>query len=514
MWDSRRITISYKKSNGYNMKKKTIVKSFGDIGYIKSGNVVCTYQLGEESSDGAIDLNDVRYPANFITPMKMAQFSVYPNGYTNLEPNIIKEMVQANRLLPELLNKKMKMLYGAGPMLFRFKKEGKDAWREFFDDKRVTAWLESWQRNGLQDDYKIYLMKTIISLYYDGGAFSKIRLTQGAEAGLSEGYRVAGLEHISTTRARLATIKDLSQRTDFVASDFELVIVANWLNLSYQDYLVYPKFDYANPLKFPATISYSKTYIHGEEIYAHNLWFKGIERWVRGSNLTPAYINDYLMNALSARTHVIIPQSWMRQKQNDLETLCRTNAERKVNGQPLQSVYVGNKSLDVGTEFNKNILRQYVALEMERLAECLTGEGKNQGKIYVSESEIIDGEEVRWKIESIDQKYKEYIEALTSYDKRADEVMLSSIGLDPSISNITKDGIISKSGADAYYNYLIYLSQLTLPEEIVCKDINIALQLNFPELYDSGARIGFYRSAVAKQQDVPEQDRMKNQQNQ
>lgn len=496
------------------MKKKTIVKSFGDIGYVKTGNAVCTYQLGEESSDGAIDLNEVSYPTNFIRPMKMAQFSVYPNGSNNLEPNIIKEMVQANRLLPELINKKIKMLYGAGPMLFRTKKDGKDAWREFFDDPAVTAWLESWQRNGLEDDYKRYLMKTITSMYYDGGAFSKIRLSQGAEAGLPDGYRVTGLEHISTTRARVATMQDLSQRTDFISSDFELVIVANWLNLSYQDYAVYHKFDYSEPLKYSAAISYSRSYIQGEEIYAHNLWFKGIERWVRGSNLTPAYINDYLMNALSARTHVIIPQSWMRQKQNDLETLCRVNAERKATGQNLQSVQVGSKTMEVGTEYNKNMLRQYVSLELEKLAECLTGAGKNQGKIYASESEIIDGEEVRWKIEPIDQKYKEYIEALTSYDKRADEVMLSAIGLDPSISNITKDGIISKSGADAYYNYLIYLSQLTLPEEIVCKDINVALQLNFPELYESGARIGFYRSAVAKQQDVPEQDRMKNQQNQ
>lgn len=494
------------------MKQKPIIKNYGSVGYVKLGSAVCTYQLGEGSPYESI--NDIRMPVNFIAPMRVADYQVFPNGVNNLEPDIVKEMVQANRLLPELLNKKIKMLYGQGPMLFRVKKDGKDAWREFFDDQRVTDWLESWQLNGLEDDYKRYLMKTITSLYYDGGAFSKYRLSQGCIAGISDGYRVTGLEHISTTRARLATRSNLDHRTDFVSRDFDLVIVGNWRNIALQDYSVYPRFDYGNPLVSPAAVAYSRSYIQGEEVYSHNTWFRGIERWVQGSNLTPAYINDYLMNALSARTHVVIPQAWMEEKEHDLEELCNINVERSNASKELLTVKVGEKTLEVGTEYNKGLLHQLLNLELEKLADCLTGEGKNQGKIYASVSNIKDGEEVRWKIESIDQKYKEYIEALTEYDKRGDEVITASIGLDPSISNVTKDGIISKSGADAYYNYLIYLSQLTLPEEIVCKDINVALQLNFPDLYSTGARIGFYRAAVAKQQDVPEQDRMKNNQNQ
>ena len=80
-------------------------------------------------------------------------------------------------------------------------------------------------------------------------------------------------------------------------------------------------------------------------------------------------------------------------------------------------------------------------------------------------------------------------------------------GANSSISNISKDGIISNSGSNALYNYMIYLSNLTIPEEVVCHDINFALKLNFPNEYRAGIRIGFYRSAIARQQEVSPQDR-------
>ena len=67
------------------------------------------------------------------------------------------------------------------------------------------------------------------------------------------------------------------------------------------------------------------------------------------------------------------------------------------------------------------------------------------------------GHEQQWKIETIDLKYKEYIDSLIAYDKRTEEALLSSVGLDASISAVSKDGVISKSGSDSYYNYLIYI---------------------------------------------------------
>jgi hypothetical protein len=80
-----------------------------------------------------------------------------------------------------------------------------------------------------------------------------------------------------------------------------------------------------------------------------------------------------------------------------------------------------------------------------------TGEDSH-GKAYASLSfKNSAGEEERWKTETINLKYKEYVSALIDYDKRADEAMLSAVGLDPSISSVTKDDVISNSEADVFY---------------------------------------------------------------
>ena len=137
----------------------------------------------------------------------------------------------------------------------------------------------------------------------------------------------------------------------------------------------------------------------------------------------------------------------------------------------------------------------------------------NQGKAYSTISfKNGQGEEERWKFEVVDLKYKEYIDALISFDKRADEVLLSSVGLDSSISSVSKDGVISKSGSDAYYNYLIYLMSLTPEEEVCAEPFNLALQVNFPALYKEGLRIGFYREIPNRQEDIKPNDRLNQQQ--
>lgn len=488
-----------------------MIKRINNIGYIKQGMDTYTFQMGDNQPYFGQRDTLVR-PGVYPVLQKIDKYSVYPNGVNNLGPNIVKSMVSANRLLPELMEKKVKMLYGQGPMLYKIKKEGPKVWREYIDNPTILEWLESWKERGLADTYKEYLLKTIKSFYYDNGAFSKVRLSLGARTGI--GLPIAGLESVSTLRARLATSKDLTNRTDFEDSDFDMVIIGNWQCISYRDYVAYPRFHVSEPFRSKVSISYAKNHTHGEEIYAYNEWFNGIKDWISGSNLTPAYINDYLKNAMSARMHIVIPSRWISEKRKSLEELCQLNIERQEKGEELLKVIYEHGIIEVGTEYSDNLLWECVEMELKKLTDYLSGEGKNQGKLYASISYLIDGEkEERWKIEEIPQKYKEYIEALTSYDKRADEVMLSAIGLDPSISNVTKDGIISKSGSDAYYNYLIYLNSLTIPEDIVCQDINLAIKINFPELYKEGYRIGFYRAVVEKQQDVPEQDRMKNQDN-
>ena len=167
--------------------------------------------------------------------------------------------------------------------------------------------------------------------------------------------------------------------------------------------------------------------------------------------------------------------------------------------------------IDIGTEFKESTLIKYIQSELRKISQYLSG-ADNQGKAYATISFKSGGtEEERWKIETVDLKYKEYIESLITYDKRADEVLLSSVGLDSSISSVGKDGVISKSGSDAYYNYLIYLMSLTPDEEICCEPFNWAIQINFPLLYKKGYRIGFYREIPSRQEEVKPNERLNQQ---
>ena len=202
-------------------------------------------------------------------------------------------------------------------------------------------------------------------------------------------------------------------------------------------------------------------------------------------------------------------------KEDELQQLCDINAKLEAEGRPhseFAKVKIGTKEIEVGTQYRSDLLNELIQAEMTNLTNFLAGRGKNQGKTYATRSVVNqDGNIEEWKIEEIPQKYKEYIEALISYDKRADMVLLSAKGIDSSISNISSDGVISKSGSDTYYNYLVYLTQQALPESIICADINYAIRQNFPEEYKSGIRLGFYRPTVKRQEEVSPSNRMSNQ---
>jgi hypothetical protein len=196
----------------------------------------------------------------------------------------------------------------------------------------------------------------------------------------------------------------------------------------------------------------------------------------------------------------------MEMKRQQIRALCEENISRQEKQQPLLK-YSG---IEIGTEYRESTMMMYVQTELKKLSNYLSGV-KNQGKAYATYSFNTSGkEEERWRIETVDLKYKEYIEALISFDKRADEVLLSALGIDSSLSSISKDGVISKSGADVFYNYLIYLLSLTPADEKCCEAFNLGIRINFPDLYQKGYRIGFFRDVPQRQESLSQSDRLSN----
>lgn len=484
------------------------------FGFITGENYTLSYQLGQmpaatQFTDGDLKPNEA---PGVLAALAVKNYNVWPNGADNLEPNTCDRLISGNRLLPSLIEKQTTILYGHGPKLFieEITEDGKII-RHYLRNEKIEAWLDQWKENGLPDSFEEYLNKCIRSYYYSEGIFSKWHLSRGHAIGLKV-LPVSGLEHVSELRCRLATKTNMATRTDVEDRDFQYVMVGNWAAFNSQEFKVYPRLDYTNPLGRNSAISYAKNPNHGNDVYATNVFFDGLKSWIKGCNATPEYINSFLENALSARHHVIIPQAWIDSKEEALKQLCDTNAELEASRKPMVDVKIGRKTLEVGKVYTPELLEKYIQLELQKMTEWLSGRGKNQGKIYATRAFNSGvGDPEKWEIQEINQRYKEYIEALISYDKRADEVLLSGKGIDSSISNISPSGTISKSGADAFYNYIIYLAQQVLPESVICKDINYAIKLNFPEEYRKGIRLGFYRPNVQRQEDTAPKDRMANQ---
>jgi hypothetical protein len=487
---------------------KEQIKIVGNVGtYIEDGNVI-SFQMGDRPMSSVLD-PDPLFPS-FEGGMPdyrwqtVQGFQVVTRGYNDRKCEEIASDIKKNRLLPRLITKQVNMLYGHGPAVYVNKLEGGKLKREWIECPEVMGWLDSWSAHGIETDYKEFAKSIIKNFYYFHDFFVKWRFSMGKERGA---MAVAGLESVENRLCRLATQKRDAATDVVYYKDFRHIAVGKWDN-GISTFKIYPKFSVENiqDYRFAAISHHREKSV--DDFYGVNETHEGTRSYIRGSNETADYINSFLKNALAAKIHIVIPNAWIESKRNQITRLCDENKKRASKGES-KLKYNG---IDIGTSFKESVLIQYIQQELRNISQYLSG-ADNQGKAYATYSfKNSSGEEERWKIETVDLKYKEYVDALISYDKRADEVLLSSVGLDSSISSVSKDGVISKSGADAYYNYLIYILSLTSEDEICSEPFNLALAVNFPDLYAQGMRIGYYREVPSRQEDVSPKDRLNNQQ--
>ena len=483
------------------------IELYGNAGlYVNDGNAI-SFQVGEGeqlfSLPSLAVADGEQLPYNEKVWLGVNGYQVCARGRNNAQCEDVAREIKRNRILPRLYRKQVKMLYGHGPMTYRYAMRGGKLRREYVSVPEVDNWLNSWQGNGMASVQE-FCKACIINYYYFGDFFVKWRFARGKRLGMMP---VAGLEAMENTQCRLATTHQDMARELVQYSDFRHVAVGRWA-YGIGSYKIYPKFNLSevDNYQFAAISHHRETSI--DEFYGTNETHQGSRPYIQGSNKTPIYINSFLRNSLAAKIHIIIPNAWVESKRNQIQRLCEENKTRKAKKQEL----IRYNGIDIGTEMHESVLVQYIREELRKFSCYLSGE-HNQGKAYSTFSFTdAQGHEQQWKIETVDLRYKEYIDALIAYDKRAEQALLASVGLDASISAIDKEGVISKSGSDAYYNYLIYIMSLIPEDEICSEPLNWALQVNFPQLYATGLRIGFYREVPQRQEDIAPKDRLNNQQ--
>ena len=488
------------------------IETIGRAGiYLADGNVI-SFQMGEDASPmemmpmpastegGYLPFSDQLW-------LGVQGYSVLARGRNNTMCEEVEREIKQNRLLPRLYSKEIKMLYGHGPVVYRQRIDGNKLLREFARIDEVDSWLHSWPSAGMQP-VEEFCKACIKNFYYFGDFFVKWRFSRGSRIGMT---RVVGMEAMENKHCLLATDRRDVAGNLVDYSDLRYVTVGRWgrgMGCQGGRFKVYPRVQLSEVANYQyAAISHHREKSVGE-FYGVNETHQGARPYIQGSNKTAHYINSFLRNSLAAKIHIIIPNAWVESKRNQMQRLCEENKVRKSKGEPL----VLYNDIEIGTEMRESLLVQYIRMELRKFSSYLTGAG-NQGKAYSSFSFTdASGHEQQWKIESIDMKYKEYIDSLIAYDKRTEQALLSSVGLDAAISAVDKDGVISKSGSDSYYNYLIYIMSLTPEDEICAEPLNMALKVNFPELFAQGYRIGFYREVPQRQEDVSPQDRLNRQQ--
>jgi hypothetical protein len=234
-------------------------------------------------------------------------------------------------------------------------------------------------------------------------------------------------------------------------------------------------------------MSYSYLYSFGLDHEYPRSPFHGSINWIKLASSIPRLLLNFNTNSAAIKYHIKSPAVYWENKKAELERNC----------------------LDQGILYTDKLLDKLKTDTYKVITSALSGP-QNVGKI-VTTDDLFDSdanEYVGWKIEPLDQKVKDFIDAQINIASRADFEVTSGIGLHPAISNLSKDGNLP-SGSEQLYAFKLYLSTgIDIAESIVTKDLNQVIRINFP---GKKIKVGFYHDNVLTEEATNPSDRLKNQ---
>lgn len=404
-------------------------------------------------------------------PQHVRDKKIVPYGANNRLPVVIRNMMDDNNLAPGILEREIGLLYGDGPQLFKVNFEGGDVVREYQYDKEIWDWLNSW-------DFRRYVDMAMVEYKYLKGFFVRKYRNRGARIGMKP--FIASLDVVSGTDARLEW-PEFGNRLEYVKN----ILVGDFENDCQKTGIAaYPVFDKVNPFRHPVSMSYHNTYSFARNFYSVPSYY-GTMKWIMRSSDIPDIIAYLTENGTSTAFHVHSPAGYWESKREKL-------IER----------YPGEESMKIDKRID--------ALKDEtftNMTKVLSGK-KNAGK-FIETVDFYDEDSnlCSWKIEAIDQKIKDFIDAQIKISEKADSATTSGLGLHPSLSNIVVNGQLS-SGSQMLYALKLYLaSDTSIPEEVIFEPINQCIAANFP---GKDLKIGFYHKIVMKEENVSPADRVTN----
>ena len=442
-------------------------------GYIE--NSVGTYTF-EIMSTEKVAFNSVMPFYNTVRrliPMKIGNFEFIPLGEFNKLPDELALLLKENHIEPGLLKKEQGLFWGQGPELYQVKFEDKDGKKvrikEYDNVPNIQAWLDTW-------DYEEYLLKASNEFNHMQGHFTQYIRNRGPRIGKSA--MINKLEHISCIRARLGWHKPLQAIDNILVGDFEMP----WINGLTQ----FPVFDKKDPFAYPIAMNYSNMTAYATDGDYAKPSFQGSIPLIKLSNSTINLILNFNINSAVIKFHIESPAIFWENKKEKLMLKCQADS----------------------IEYNDAMLDKYKDEYMAIIASSLSGVDK-VGKFVHTES-IFDPESntyVHFTITAIDQKIQDYFDAQIATSKHASLQLSASAGIHPALTGLSGDGNLP-SGSEQLYAFKFFLQTGTdIPEMIICRDINNAIQANFP---GTPYRMGFYHDNVITEEQTAPKDRIRN----
>ncbi len=442
----------------------------GDFSFGVSSVGVYAFETVRGSTFGSPSILPFYNHSRILMPTYINGFKIIPYGHQNDYPDTLRTILDEDNFLPQGLTKNAQLIWGQGPALYRIRFEGGKRIKEFVDDPKISAWLQSW-------DYWDYLLKSTIDYTTINGHFTKFYRNRGARIGAQA--KIAKLEHESSTFARLEWPDQNWEINNIIVGDFR----QPWQ----YGLTSYPIFDPTNVFAYPVAMRYSNLYNFSLDYEYSRAPFHGATNWIKLASSIPKLLINFNENAAAIKYHVKSPAVYWMQKQELLERNCALQ----------------------GIEYNQKMLDKVKDDTFAVIAKALSGV-ENAGKMVTTETifDELGNDYVGWEIIVLDQKVSEFITAQLDIAREASFQNSATVGLHPSLSNLSKDGNLPSGSEQLYAFKLFLMTAIDIPEGIICKDINIAIKANFP---DTDLRIGFYHDAVLTEQATNPNDRVKNQ---
>jgi hypothetical protein len=398
---------------------------------------------------------------------------VVPYGVNNDLPVMIRNVMDDNNLAPGIIERQIGLLYGDGPRLFREEYgDNGEIVRMWYKDNEILNWCAPWIRR--------YLDMAMVEYKHLKGFFTRRSLNKGARIGINT--RINKIEVVPAVDARLAFPEN-----GYRLEDVKQIYVGDFENNCYKTGIAtYPVWNENEPFANKVSMSYHNNYSFARNFYSVPSYY-GALRWLMRSSDIPDIIKYLTENGVAVAFHIHSPAGYWDQKRDKL---------------------IEKYPEETPNQIDKR-LEQIKDETFQRIQRVLAGK-KNAGKFIetVDFYDAMSGDQLnQWKVEPIDQKIKDFIEAQLKVATTADSATTSGMGLHPSLSNLIVNGQLS-SGAQMLYALKLFLaSDVSIPEEVIFEPINQAIAANFPK---SDLRMGFYRRIVQAEDSITSSERLKN----